>query len=149
MLNPTLPGCAERVTTLRMASDRCGDIVRSMDTLFETTITGVDRDHALARFSDPVTSHQADAALRKREGPANTVKKGTHRHLALQCFACGPRTADQVQSMVGIDGIWKRVSDLKNMGFIAPTGHTRRSRSGREQEVLEITQAGREALNGL
>lgn len=120
-----------------------------MDTLFETTITGVDRDHALARFSDPVTSHQADAALRAREGDANTLRPGTHRHRALNAFVPHPSTADEVQVDTGIEGIWKRVSDLKNMGFIAPTGHTRRSRSGREQEVLEITQAGREALNGL
>lgn len=120
-----------------------------MDTLFETTITGVDRDHALARFSDPATSHQADAALREREGKANQIKPGTHRHRALEFFAIRPQTADDVQRMTGVEGIWKRVSDLKNMGFIAPTGHTRRSRSGREQEVLEITQAGREALNGL
>lgn len=124
-----------------------------MDTLFETTITGVDRDHALARFSDPVTSHQADAALRTREGDANTLRPGTHRHRALQCFLFDTYgvnlTADEVQVQTSIEGIWKRVSDLKTMGFIAPTGHTRRSRSGREQDVLEITQTGREALNSL
>jgi hypothetical protein len=118
--------------------------------LFETTITGVDRDHALARFSDPDTSRLADASLRVREGQANQVRRGTHRHVALMAFAHDHQlTADEVQIHTGIDGIWKRVSDLKNMGFIAPTGHTRRSRQGREQEVLEITQAGREALNGL
>lgn len=119
--------------------------------LFTTTITGVDRDHALARFSDPVTSHQADAALRKREGTANQIKAGTHRHRALReigHFGSG-LTAEEVENLTGIKGVWKRVSDLKNMGFIAPTGRTRRSRSGREQEVLEITQAGREALSGL
>lgn len=119
------------------------------DTLFSTTVTGVDRDHALARFSDPGTSRQSDAALRTREGDANTIRSGTHRHRALLCFYQADMTAEDVKVATGVDGIWKRVSDLKNMGFIAPTGHTRLSREGRESEVLAITHAGREALERL
>ncbi len=117
--------------------------------LFTTQVTGVDRDHALARFSDPVTSQSADATLRVREGEANVIRKGTHRHRALNAFVPHPATADEVQVDTGIEGIWKRVSDLRNMGFIAPTGHVRPSRAGRDQEVLQITQAGREALEAL
>lgn len=119
------------------------------DALFETTVTGTDRDHALARFSDPDTSALADASLRVREGQANEIRQGTQRHHALVCFADGPKIADDVRSITGVDGIWKRVSDLKNMGFIAPTGHTSLSSQGREQDVLELTEAGREALRKL
>ncbi len=119
------------------------------DALFQTQITGVDRDHALARFSDPVTSQSADATLRVREGEANVIRKGTHRHRALECFVHRNLTADEVKLITDIDGVWKRVSDLRNMGFIAPTGHLRPSRAGRDQEVLQITQAGREALERL
>lgn len=119
------------------------------DTLFSTTVTGVDRDHALARFSDPATSQLADSALRTREGDANTIRPGTHRHRALLCFSRRDMIAEEVKLETGVDGIWKRVSDLKNMGFIAPTGRTRLSREGRESEVLEITEAGREALERL
>lgn len=123
--------------------------MNEQEQLFGVEVRGVDRDHALARFTDPVTSDLADAALRAREGDANTIRSGTHRHRALLHFAAGPLTADDVQLRTGVEGIWKRVSDLKNMGFIAPTGHVRRSRAGREQEVLEITERGREALGKL
>lgn len=119
------------------------------ESLFGVEVTGVDQDHALARFTDPDTSLASDALLRRREGNANTIRKGTHRHRALVCFSAYPHTADEIQTLTGIQGVWKRVSDLKNMGFIAPTGHTRSSRSGREQEVLEITDAGRSALEKL
>ena len=119
------------------------------DTLFTTTVTGVDRDHALARFSDPVTSQLADTLLRSREGRANSVKPSTHRHRALQCFESGPKIADDVKLLTGIEGVWKRISDLKNMGFLEPTGETAVGTQGRQQEILQITDAGRAALAGL
>lgn len=117
--------------------------------LFDTSVRGVDHDHALARFSDPETSQQADTKLRVREGDANTIRVGTHRHRALLCFVERPLIAEEVKFQTGIDGIWKRVSDLKNMGFIAPAGFTKISSEGREQEVLELTDAGRAALTRL
>jgi hypothetical protein len=120
------------------------------DALFEVQMVGMDRDHALARISDPATSYAADAELRKREGPAWALKRGTHRHRALECFATrGPLIAEDVKFLTGIDGIWKRVSDLKNMRFIEATGDTRLSREGREAEVYEITDAGRAAYERL
>lgn len=118
-------------------------------TLFGTEVIGTDRDHALARFTDPVTSDLADAELRRREGPANVLRAGTHRHRALLCFAARAMIAEDVKIETGVDGIWKRVSDLKNMGFIKPTGETRLSREGREADILEITDAGRSALEKL
>ena len=121
----------------------------NQDALFNVEVTGVDRDHALARYTDPSTSDLADASLRKREGAANVVRQGSHRHRALKVFRHTDATADEVQIVTDIDGIWKRVSDLKNLGFVEPTGRTRLSRAGREQEVLTITDAGLAALAGL
>ena len=124
----------------------------SQQELFSVQIVGVDRDHALARISDPTTSHEADAVLREREGPASVVRKGSHRHLALLAFSRhwkSDATADEIQAATGIDGIWKRVSDLKNLGFIEATGQRREARSGRMQEVYAITPAGLEALERL
>jgi len=111
--------------------------------LFDMRVVGTDRDHALARYTDPATSHTADAHLRQREGPASTIRKGTHRHRALECFIeRGLLIAEDVKILTGVDGIWKRVSDLKNMGFIAATGRTRISREGRDSELYEVTEQG-------
>lgn len=111
--------------------------------LFEIRNVGLDPDHQLARIEDPATSVKSDSALRKREGASNTIRRGTHRHLALECFYLrGSLIAEDVKVLTGIDGIWKRVSDLKNMGLIEPTGHTRLSREGRESETYVITPAG-------
>lgn len=121
----------------------------SQQELFSVQIVGVDRDHALARISDHSTSHEADAVLREREGPASVVKQGSLRHRALQVFFRFDATADEVQIATRIDGIWKRVSDLKNLGFLEATGQRREARSGRMQEVYAITPAGLEALERL
>ena len=72
------------------------------------------------------------------------MKRNTHRHRALECFATrGPLIAEDVKMLTGIDGIWKRVSDLKNQGLIEATGRTRVSREGREADVYELTEVGR------
>lgn len=117
--------------------------------LFSFYLVGADRDHALARFTDPVTSFVASARLSEREGSPVEIRRNTHRHRALTCFQQRSMTADEVRLATGVDGIWKRVSDLKNLNLIRATGHTRRSRQGREQEVYEITDAGLEALERL
>ncbi len=118
--------------------------------LFEIQVVGTDRDHALARYTDPATSYAADAQLRQREGPAWAIKRGTQRHRALECFVeRGPLIAEDVKILTGVDGIWKRVSDLKNMGFLAATGRTRKSREGRDAEVYEVTDQGTSAYSML
>lgn len=120
--------------------------MNEQDSLFSMAVRGVDRDHALARFSDPATSQAADARLREREGKANEIRRGTHRHRALECFATrGPLIPEDVLYITGIDGVWKRVSDLKENKFIEKTGATRISRKGREADVYAITDAGMEA----
>lgn len=74
----------------------------------------------VARDSDPVTSHAGHDAV-TRSG-----KRQTHAGIALACYrAHGPLIASEVRRITGIDGIWKRVSDLKAAGLIRPTGVTR------------------------
>jgi len=93
----------------------------------------------LVRLEDPETSH---AAARKLDGKAKRTR-------LLKVFEVGNATSEEAAALAGFgpaDGAWKRCSDLKNLGLIAPTGTTRPGSSGREQMVLAITDAGRAAL---
>ena len=119
------------------------------ESLFGISLVGADREHELARIYDPATSHVASARLSQREGSAVEIRRGTHRHRALAVIEIEPCTAEEVKRYTGLDGIWKRVSDLKNLNLIRATGDTRPSSSGREQEVYEITDAGLAALERL
>lgn len=120
--------------------------------LFTTTITGVDRDHALARFgppaarnSDPHTSHDAARFTAPR---ANT-----NRALALRALAAEPHglTDFELAEVTGLQqtSIGKRRGELRDGGFVQDSGERRRAPSGTPAIVWEITQAGREALSGL
>jgi hypothetical protein len=42
---------------------------------------------------------------------------------------------------------WKRCSELRQAGYIKPTGETRVSSAGVEQQVCRITIEGRQVLN--
>jgi len=104
----------------------------------------------LSRTEDPGTSHAAAASL--------GGSTGTMRRRILEAFARAPQerisgdlTADEVMTDAGYgpqDGTWKRVSDLLGLGFLEDTGWTRAGRSGRQQRVLRISEAGRRALLG-
>jgi hypothetical protein len=61
-------------------------------------------------------------------------------------------TAEQAATSCGFDaasGAWKRVSDLRSLGYIKPMVNekgrevSRRASSGRQQRVLVITRLGR------
>ena len=41
---------------------------------------------------------------------------------------------------------WRRVSELKRLGWVTPTGETRMATTGRAQQVLTITEDGERAL---
>ena len=93
-----------------------------------------------ARSTDPVTSHDAAARL---------SDKATMMRRLLRAHYARPLTAEEASDLCGYDaadGAWKRVSDLANAGLIEDTGQRRTARSGREQVVRAITEAGREAL---
>ena len=101
-------------------------------------------EYKLARRGDPDTSHQAAQLL---AGKAGTMR----RRLLVAFFTSTGLTAEEAAQAAGYgpaDGAWKRVSDLKNARLIGPMGKTRPGRSGREQQVLGITDLGWEALGG-
>lgn len=108
------------------------------DTVRDQIDALIDVDPAtLARSGDPATSRTAAHRLRTA---------ATRRRRLLAAYATGDRTAEEAARVAGYtpaDGAWKRVSDLKRLGYIAPTGRTRPGSSGRDQEVLAITDAGR------
>lgn len=103
---------------------------------------------SIYRAEDPSTS---------RGGAADVeLRAGTQKRLLLAEFAAAPRdgyTADEVGRAAGLlhTGYWKRVSDLKRDGLIAPLRRdgkpvTRLGRSGSLQSVLVITPRGVAAL---
>lgn len=109
----------------------------------DLSLWGPPAPRELARLEDPDTSHAAARAL---AGKAGTMRR---RLLAVYVKAPGGLTAEEAADRAGFDpaeGPWKRVSDLTNMDLIRPTGKTRAASSGRQQRVLRITDAGREAL---
>jgi hypothetical protein len=94
-----------------------------------------------ARNTDPRTSHAAAAAL---------ADKHTMMRTLLLAFATRESmSSEQACRVCGFgpeDGAWKRVSDLKRAGFIAPTGNTTTGSSGRSVELLAITEEGRKQV---
>lgn len=110
-----------------------------------------------ARPDDPDTSRAAEDAVRVREGGDLTkVRRGTHRHRMLTAYApvggvCPPLTDREAAKLVGLDGpgvcYWKRASELRQVGFITPTGLTvLDEQSGAQRELCAITAAGRSKI---
>jgi hypothetical protein len=96
----------------------------------------------VARVTDEPTSHAAT--------PAPTSRTTIMRNLLAQ-FVRNEFTSEQATQGAGYqpaDGAWKRVSDLRNAGYIQSTGRTRKASSGREQTVWQITEAGRAWMGG-
>lgn len=96
----------------------------------------------LARNTDPDTSHDAAAQVNGR-------RRETMARQLLAVFAICPLTAEEAADACDFtadDGAWRRVSDLVNAGLLTNTDRRHRARSGRDQLVREITQAGRDAL---
>jgi hypothetical protein len=73
-----------------------------------------------ARSSDPATSHQAALDAWPR------AKSQRSKALAAIIFARTiGMTYAEVEIATGINGVWKRLSELKQGGWIKTTGHTR------------------------
>lgn len=96
-----------------------------------------------ARTTDPQTSHRAAAAI--------TLRAGTQRALLLQSFVrAGEGLTDEeaMERAVGVSPsseYAKRCSELREAGWISPTGQTRKGNSGQDRIVSEITDAGQAA----
>lgn len=96
--------------------------------------------HALARTTDPETSHAGAASIRLR----STSQKAR----LLRAFATGPAIAEEAakRANLGHVGYWKRVSELLADGLIVETGDTARSTAGEACRIYRITPAGVEAV---
>ena len=86
-----------------------------------------------ARATDPDTSHAADRSL-----DADTILDAL---LAIY-RAARPRglTDEEAGDALGIDGAWKRCSDLRRLMAIHDTGERRKGSSGRFRMVCRFTE---------
>lgn len=94
------------------------------------------------RANDPKTSQQAPAK----------AKRMTAMYRLLGVYCLNDLTDEEaVEMMLGRpatladEGKRRRCSDLRALGWIAPTGETRPNASGRQRIVCQITDAGRDA----
>lgn len=90
------------------------------------------------RKADPVTSHAAAQKNRK--------KRPTQAMRILAEYLHGEYTDEEVTRHAGIPGGWKRCSDLRRLGYIAPTGKLAPTSMGVMAQVCAITHAGHTAL---
>lgn len=98
-----------------------------------------------ARSTDPGTSHAATEEIK--------VRAGTQRARLLAEFATAHRAGENgltdeqaMECAIGVSPLSeyaKRCSELREAGFIEPTGETRRGASGMERIVSRITDKGR------
>lgn len=119
-------------------------------TVHQQSFDELSRDTAPARHGDPATS-QAAAKL--------PFRRNSQRHLLLTCYGLawenrdethfGDLTDEEAATVAGISRgcPWKRCSELREMLMIAPTGHTRTSSLGADQQVCRITEKGRATLD--
>lgn len=104
------------------------------------------------RPSDPSTSAAAGEAVRSREGQqVGEIRPGTQRHKMLTAFGKGDMTDSEAALVAGLNRpsvcYWKRASELRQAGYIVPTGAERTDpASGKNRTVCAITPTGIEAL---
>jgi hypothetical protein len=101
-----------------------------------------------ARRSDPSTSQMNRDAF---------VKKGSQRDCLLWTYYTNAGLTDEEAGMETrwkdsnmFDHrvcYWKRCSELRKLEFIVPTGETRTSSFGQQQQVCEITALGEAHIN--
>ena len=97
-----------------------------------------------------------DATTSRAPLPSLAIRAGSQRHKLLKQYGAAPYglTDEQAGQVSGLADLprccyWKRCSELRQAGFIAPTGITRLSTADEAQQVCAITEAGRNILNTL
>lgn len=92
-----------------------------------------------ARRTDPSTSKKAA----KRAHP----RAGTHKHRILGLMAEHPNglTAEEIGLLTGINGVWKRCSELHDDSYLYTHGE-RKTLSGDDARIYFISAKGRMAL---
>jgi hypothetical protein len=103
-------------------------------------------DLPLFRNADPITSVLGAEDVKPR--------RRTQAELLLAEYLNRPMTDEEAGMASGLAlkpkcCYWKRCSELRAGGFIAPTGETRLSTAGSAMQVCEITFKGKIALEGL
>jgi hypothetical protein len=84
---------------------------------------------------------------------AMTVRAGSQRAILLAVYNSNVYLTDEEAGNVsGLSMLpkccyWKRCSELRQAGYIRPTGKTRISSAGVEQQVCEITDEGSRVLS--
>lgn len=84
-------------------------------------------------------------------GEALKPVRATLQRIALATFErLGPATTLECvkSSGVGENSIRPRVSELRDMGLVEPTGERQKNPSGKSAAVLRLTDAGRAMLHG-
>lgn len=111
-----------------------------------------------ARRTDPATSQANRDAFRKKASQRDVILRTyyderrkwddsfetwTNTDGGLTDEECGMKTPWKESTMY-VERVcyWKRCSELRKLGFIEPTGWTRKSFAGQEQQVCEITVEG-------
>ena len=90
-----------------------------------------------ARAADPDTSQEA-ARLPRHNQRMKVLRAYQHGHLL---------TDGEAGDRAGINGAWKRCSELRKLGLIKPRGTTVLSNPTRRARLCSITQAGLAALH--
>jgi len=98
------------------------------------------------RANDPATSIKAAQSL--------WVRAGSQRARLLAEYAPHPITDEEAGNFSELAMLpkccyWKRCSELRQAGYIIPTGEFRQSSAGVDQQVCAITEAGREILDSI
>lgn len=100
-------------------------------------------DMPLFRSADPITSAQGAADVKHR--------RVSQAMLLLSMYEYADLTDEQAGNLSGLAQrpkccYWKRCSELRAKGWIAPTGETRLSSAGSAMQICAITAEGRKAL---
>ncbi len=95
---------------------------------------------ALARNSDPSTSHEA-------AGRVNEFAEGQKIRI-MAALKFGALGAEQIAAQSGLAPyeVRKRLSDLQKLTLAQPTGDTRRTSSGRSERVWRLVPAQMELI---
>ena len=103
--------------------------------LFSASRMEFQEPKALARSSDPATSHEA----------AKTAPVAEHQRQILDALAQGPAGASGIAARCGLlpHQVNRRIHELAKACRIVETGRTVRSSSGRAEREWQITAASR------
>jgi hypothetical protein len=93
-----------------------------------------------ARLTDPSTSHEAGADSRGRMTQRSRILRAFHLY--------GPMTAREASAQADVNEGWKRVSDLRVLGFIAAVSEKVDPSTGKRVAVFQITPRGDAHLRG-